>query len=511
MAYQLSLASLSAKGVPPAGKVLLGMHGDVTQMTTIAGRNPDVVPYYWSGGSVGIGDTGKAAIGKYIPRLDWNANRLNATSPTGKVWADIAAGRMNTAVDLQVDSLKWYGDANWLCFFTFVHEMNTSGWNNGAQGTAADFVAAWRYVWNRAKSRLTAKQFAAVLWYLNPGSTAMMGTINSARSGSVQTGGVVGFYPGDAYVDWLGPDPYNWYQAHRTSWQTFTQVMASWRTWYLSNFPNHERPVMVAETATLEGIAPLDAQVDFTRKLRDYGMPGNPGYPWFKGVIWFGTYPILGDSYAYWKASTSYNTGAFVNPNPANGFRYKCTVAGKSASAQPNWPTVIDATVTDGTVTWKCWTPDHVDWRVYPQGTNPQKYAGWGEYNVTASPVFDNSGGAAPSDTTPPTAPTLAVPTSPAAGQVALSWTAATDASGIKLYTVARDGVDIATSTTLTYTDTGLPPGTYQYVVTATDNAGNVGPASASQQISIAGVTPPPPPPPVDSPVDLMTIGYIVP
>ncbi len=56
-----------------------------------------------------------------------------------------------------------------------------------------------------------------------------------------------------------------------------------------------------------------------------------------------------------WVASTAYSVGDIVVPTAAseNGFTYKCTVAGTSASSAPTWPTTISGTVSDGGATWQ--------------------------------------------------------------------------------------------------------------------------------------------------------------
>lgn len=53
-----------------------------------------------------------------------------------------------------------------------------------------------------------------------------------------------------------------------------------------------------------------------------------------------------------WAATTAYSVGTRINP--ANGYRYECTVAGTSGSTAPTWPTTVNSTVADGSVTWKC-------------------------------------------------------------------------------------------------------------------------------------------------------------
>lgn len=54
-----------------------------------------------------------------------------------------------------------------------------------------------------------------------------------------------------------------------------------------------------------------------------------------------------------WAASTAYAAGIQRRPTTRNGFRYTAS-AGTSGATEPTWPTTLDATVVDGTVTWTC-------------------------------------------------------------------------------------------------------------------------------------------------------------
>ena len=89
-------------------------------------------------------------------------------------------------------------------------------------------------------------------------------------------------------------------------------------------------------------------------------------------------------------------------------------------------------------------------------------------------------------DTTPPSAPGTLNATG-GAGQVSLSWGAATDDVGVTKYDVYRSTTPgftpdasnrIAQPAGTSYTDTGLAVGTYYYRVAAEDAAGNVGASS---------------------------------
>lgn len=105
------------------------------------------------------------------------------------------------------------------------------------------------------------------------------------------------------------------------------------------------------------------------------------------------------------------------------------------------------------------------------------------------SPGSNEANATATADTTAPTAPSNLVAT-PAAGQVALSWTAATDDVGVARYTVMRGGVALATTTGTGYTDTSVSGGSsYTYAVTAQDAAGNVSAASDPVTVTVPTAT----------------------
>lgn len=56
-----------------------------------------------------------------------------------------------------------------------------------------------------------------------------------------------------------------------------------------------------------------------------------------------------------WQANYDYTVGDLTMPIIPNGYCYEVTVnGGSSGSSEPTWPTVIDQTVTDGGLTWKC-------------------------------------------------------------------------------------------------------------------------------------------------------------
>jgi lambda family phage minor tail protein L len=59
-------------------------------------------------------------------------------------------------------------------------------------------------------------------------------------------------------------------------------------------------------------------------------------------------------AYTAWAATTSYAVGAIVRAPTVQefGLVFKCTTAGTSGATAPAWPTLIDGTTVDGSVTW---------------------------------------------------------------------------------------------------------------------------------------------------------------
>ena len=73
----------------------------------------------------------------------------------------------------------------------------------------------------------------------------------------------------------------------------------------------------------------------------------------------------LSDMTHEWQAGTAYSLGECVIPTAANGYLYKCIVAGTTGGAEPTWGTTIDGNTTDNTVTWRCF-PDNISYkRIY--------------------------------------------------------------------------------------------------------------------------------------------------
>jgi glucose/arabinose dehydrogenase len=105
-----------------------------------------------------------------------------------------------------------------------------------------------------------------------------------------------------------------------------------------------------------------------------------------------------------------------------------------------------------------------------------------GNEAVSANSTFKT---AVAADTIPPSTPTGLAATAISSTQINLSWTASTDNVAVTGYQILRNGTQVGSSTTTTFSDTGLSPNTtYSYTVRAVDAAANTSdlsvPASAT-------------------------------
>ncbi len=97
-----------------------------------------------------------------------------------------------------------------------------------------------------------------------------------------------------------------------------------------------------------------------------------------------------------------------------------------------------------------------------------------------------------PSDKEAPTVPTTLKASNIAGNQLELNWTASTDNTKVTGYKIYRDGVEISTSATTKFIDTGLKSATnYSYQITAFDASGNTSAKSEALAVTTGTTTTP--------------------
>lgn len=181
------------------------------------------------------------------------------------------------------------------------------------------------------------------------------------------------------------------------------------------------------------------------------------------------------------------------------------TLADTQAPTVPGKPTSSAQTVTSITLSWTAST-DNVGvtgYRVYRNGSQvatptTTTYTDSGltpstSYSYTVSAYDAKSNTSAQSsatavstlaDTTAPTVPTNL--SSAVSGQnINLSWTASTDNVAVTGYVINRDGAQIGTATTNSFTVTNAPTGSHTYSVAAKDAANNTSAVSTAVTVNI--------------------------
>ena len=187
----------------------------LTSLTSSLGRRPDLVMWYaaWSDrASFPATQAGQVAATGATPVVTWEPwdPAAGVDQPAYRL-SRIASGKHDSYVGMWARQVRSYGKP---LVIRFGHEMNGSWypWSAQANGnTPADYVAAFRHV--RAVFVKAGATNAA--WSWSP---------NVPYDGSVPLAQV---YPGDAHVDRVALDGYNWSTLQPAStWTSFWDVMS---------------------------------------------------------------------------------------------------------------------------------------------------------------------------------------------------------------------------------------------------------------------------------------------
>jgi hypothetical protein len=151
------------------------------------------------------------------------------------------------------------------------YEMNGDWWAGSYQGVynndpgqtngPAKYVAAWRRLHD-----IFAKEGATnAVWVWSPNCSDW-----PAEAWNHWTN----YYPGDAYVDWVACDEYNW----GNPWASFRGLFGGTPSVY-SDYP--QKPFMVAETASCDVGGDKAAWIDDARAVIPAEFPGLRAFVWF--------------------------------------------------------------------------------------------------------------------------------------------------------------------------------------------------------------------------------------
>ncbi|MFI8192966.1 glycosyl hydrolase [Streptomyces sp. NPDC085946] len=173
--------------------------------------------------------------------LSWESKWWGGTQEQQPTWRQIADGDLDASViDVQARRIKDYGKK---VFLSFDLEMDTRTPDNG---TPADFVRAHRHIHDRFR----ALGVDNVVWTWIITGYLEHGELFEAM------------YPGDAYVDWIGYNQYNYYRCHDTDWLTFAQTQTATHAWIREHLSD-DKPLMLSEFGTAVDTARPERQAQW--------------------------------------------------------------------------------------------------------------------------------------------------------------------------------------------------------------------------------------------------------
>jgi hypothetical protein len=185
----------------------------------------DLHYYDWADAFPGALEQWDLAHGR-IPLISWHGTTLAA----------INDGRYDSLIRTRALAVKELGSP---VFMRWGWEMNGDWYaHSGAQNRPngpAQFVTAWR----RIHRIFAAAGATNAVWVWCPNANSVPNEAwNAWRR----------YYPGDAFVDWVGIDGYNWGASRSGStWRSFADIIRPLYDDYAGR-----KPIMIAETASAE-------------------------------------------------------------------------------------------------------------------------------------------------------------------------------------------------------------------------------------------------------------------
>jgi hypothetical protein len=168
--------------------------------------------------------------------------------------ATVAGGSLDASIATWAGAVKTYGKPFWL---RFAWEMNGDWYAWGQQPAA--YIAAWRHF----HDVVVQAGATNVTWLWCPNL-------------DYGPNKLAAYYPGDAYVDWMGLDGYNKGPAS-------TSFAALYQSSYAQLVAISSKPIVIAETSSLEYAT--GAKAAWITDLLGTQLP--TAFPQIKAVVWF--------------------------------------------------------------------------------------------------------------------------------------------------------------------------------------------------------------------------------
>ncbi len=254
----------------------------------LAGKLPVIIASssYW--GEQTFPTKNLALISRHgaIPMIYWSPWDKPYTEEKGPdrfSLTGILAGKWDAYIDRWADGAKAFGKP---FFVSFCNEMNGDWfpWSGvfygGENGGSEVFKKAWRYVVDRVRARGATN----ILWVFH---------VNAFPAINDDWNLMAAYYPGPAYVDWLGLSVYGKQFRNEGNWADFHDLL-SWPYEEITAL-DPDKPVMLAEF----GVGDFPKSGDKAKWFRD-AFAEIPGYPRIRAAI-------------YWHERWQNDDGSFSN------------------------------------------------------------------------------------------------------------------------------------------------------------------------------------------------------
>jgi beta-mannanase len=251
------------------GVAMAGVPTSMLPLSTLSsevGRSPGVVMWYvaWPNESTfPTQDAAAVAATGATPEITWEPwDPAGGVNQPAYRLSRITSGNYDSYIETWATAIKAWGGQLRL---RFAHEMNGNWypWSQGVNGNGAgSYVAAWRHI----RAIFSKLGVTNVTWIWSP---------NAPFPGTVPLSSV---FPGDAYVDEVALDGYNWSNLKpTTTWLSFAQVFGPGVTQLQSL---SARPITIGETGCPE-VGGNKAQwiTDMWTSLAHWTQ--------VKGLVWF--------------------------------------------------------------------------------------------------------------------------------------------------------------------------------------------------------------------------------
>ncbi len=260
-----------------------------TALESMIGRKLAIVHDYtdWTATFPTAQEVQASAQGRIL-FVGWTAKNYSTGRPAA-TWSQIASGQQDAQIDREAAALKAFGQPIMVAFQVEPEQPAFA-----AFGTAADYVAAWQHL----HQRFAADGVTNVVWVWDV-------------EGDVYDHGSTyqDWYPGDAYVDWIMWDPYNWYgcSGGPKNWDSFSTIVDPMYTWLTthSGTPGNgdyvSKPWGLAEFGTVEGAAPTDKQ----QWLLSAVSTAQASFPRLKALVYFDSDDVTNGRGCNWQVNSS--------------------------------------------------------------------------------------------------------------------------------------------------------------------------------------------------------------